>query len=104
FSAPQILKKIFGGSVGGPIKKDRAFFFFNYEGFREATATSVVREVPLPTLGQGLFRSRRGGGDSDPGCPAGPPRGVNCLTPAEIQSAYQNFNHDDGPGINPQAL
>lgn len=101
---PQLLRNISGGSVGGPIKKDRAFFFFNYEGFREATATSVVREVPLPTLGQGLVRFRTTSGDSDAGCPAGTPGGVNCLTPAEIQAAYQDFNHDNGPGINSQAL
>src|SRR5690242_9144717 len=101
---PQLLRNIFGGSLGGPIKKDRAFFFFTYEGFREATATSVVREVPLPTLGQGIVRYRTESGDSDPGCPAGTPSGVNCLTPAEIQDAYTSFNGPPGPGINPQAL
>ncbi len=101
---PQLLRNIFGGSVGGPIKKDRAFFFFTYEGFREATATSVVREVPLPTLGQGIVRFRTESGESDPGCPAGTPAGVNCLTPAEIQTAYQDFNGDSGPGINPATL
>jgi hypothetical protein len=56
---PQLLRNIFGGSIGGPIKKNRAFFFFNYEGFREATGTSVVREVPLPSLGQGIVRAIR---------------------------------------------
>src|SRR4026209_1365168 len=101
---PQLLRNIFGGSVGGPIKKDRAFFFFKYEGFREATATSVVREVPLATLGQGIVRFRTESGESDPGCPAGTPAGVNCLTPAEIQAAYQGFNNDPGPGINPATL
>src|SRR5689334_10300896 len=101
---PQLLRNIFGGSVGGPIKKNRAFFFFTYEGFREATATSVVREVRLPTLGQGIVRFRTDSGASDPGCPAGTPSGVNCLTPDEIQAAYQAFNGDSGPGINPQAL
>jgi hypothetical protein len=101
---PQLLRNIFGGSIGGPIKKDRAFFFFTYEGFREATATSVVREVPLPTLGQGIVRFRTESGESDPGCPAGTPSGVNCLTPDEIQAAYQAFNGDSGPGINPQTL
>src|SRR5262245_29736159 len=100
---PQLLRNIFGGSVGGPIKKDRAFFFFTYEGFREATATSVVREVPLPTLGQGLVRFRTESGDSDPGCPAGTPAGVNCLTPAEIEDAYIAAN-GNSPGINPAAL
>jgi len=101
---PQLLRNIFGGSIGGPVKKDKAFFFFTYEGFREATATSVVREVPLPTLGQGIVRYRTESGFSDPGCPAGTPSGVDCLTPAEIQAAYQGFNGDAGPGINPQGL
>ena len=100
---PQLLRNIFGGSVGGPIKKDRAFFFFTYEGFREATATSVVREVPLPTLGQGIVRFRTESGASDPGCPAGTPAGVNCLTPAEIEAAY-NAANESSPGINPAAL
>lgn len=100
---PQLLRNIFGGSVGGPIKKDRAFFFFTYEGFREATGTSVVREVPLPTLGQGIVRYRTESGTSDPGCPAGTPSGVNCLTPAEINAAYTAAN-GASPGINPAGL
>lgn len=99
---PQLLRNIFGGSVGGPIKKNRAFFFFTYEGFREATATSVVREVPLPTLGQGIVRYRTNSGTSDPGCPAGTPAGVNCLTPAEIIATYASVGAN--PGINPDAL
>src|SRR5918993_885445 len=89
---PQLLRNIFGGSLGGPIKRDRAFFFFTYEGFREATATSVVREVPLPTLGQGIVRYRTESGESDPGCPPGTPAGVNCLTPDEIEATYAAAN------------
>jgi hypothetical protein len=100
---PQLLRNIFGGSVGGPVKRDRAFFFFTYEGFREATATSVVREVPLPTLGQGIVRFRTDSGASDPGCPAGTPAGVNCLTTGEINAAYTALN-GSSPGINPAAL
>lgn len=99
---PQLLRNIFGGSIGGPIKKNRAFFFFTYEGFREATATSVVREVPLPTLGQGIVRYRTDSKTSDPGCPAGTPAGVNCLTPAEIIATYASVGAN--PGINQDAL
>ena len=55
---PQLLRNIFGGSLGGPVKRDRIFFFGTYEGFREASTTPVLREVPLPTLGQGIVRYR----------------------------------------------
>jgi hypothetical protein len=100
---PQLLRNIFGGSVGGPIKRDKAFFFFTYEGFREATGTSVVREVPLPSLGQGIVKYRTDSGASDPGCPAGTPAGVACLTPAEINAGYLATNGVT-PGINNTGL
>src|SRR6185369_3282221 len=29
----------FGGTIGGPIVKDKAFFFFSYSGLRQATST-----------------------------------------------------------------
>ncbi len=36
----------FGGSLGGPLKKDRLFLFGNYEGFRQALTQSNVSIVP----------------------------------------------------------
>ncbi len=36
----------FGGSVGGPIVKDRAFFFFSYEGYRLRAGVNSVEAVP----------------------------------------------------------
>jgi hypothetical protein len=32
---PELRWNQFGGSIGGPIKKDKAFFFFDYQGSRE---------------------------------------------------------------------
>jgi len=41
-------RNIFGASVGGPIVKDKLFFFFNYEGNRFDTSTVSIATVPAP--------------------------------------------------------
>ena len=40
----------FGGNFGGPIKKNKLFFFFNYESLRYALPTSGVVHIPSPQL------------------------------------------------------
>lgn len=39
----------FGGTLGGPIKKNKLFYFAGYEGFRES-ASSIVGNITPPTL------------------------------------------------------
>lgn len=53
---------MFGGSVGGPIRKDRAFYSFNYEGRRDASEGSAVRTVPSDSMREGHVRYRSAGG------------------------------------------
>src|SRR5450631_2125807 len=43
---PTLRYNLFGGSLGGPIKKDRTQFFFNYEGRRQTIATPQSLTVP----------------------------------------------------------
>ncbi|MFN7927566.1 MAG: carboxypeptidase-like regulatory domain-containing protein [Blastocatellia bacterium] len=102
---PKLLRNNFGGAIGGPIWKDKIFFFFNYEGFRESKGAPVVAEVPLPSLGQGIVRYKTANGKSNEfnSCPAGTPSGVNCLSRAQISAAYVAANGID-PGTNSAAL
>lgn len=50
-----LIRNQFGGSIGGAIKKDRVFFFFNYENRRDASAASQSRTVPSEALKQGII-------------------------------------------------
>jgi hypothetical protein len=52
----QLNRNIFGVSAGGPLRKDRLFFFANYEGTREREQQRVERVIPTPSLCQGIFR------------------------------------------------
>lgn len=45
----------FGGAIGGPIKKNRTFFFFNYEGSRTSTPSTVISTVPTAAQRTGDF-------------------------------------------------
>src|SRR5216684_1075946 len=67
-TAPSLLRNTFGGSFGGPIKKDRLFYFLAYEGQRTRENQQVTREVPSTLLRQGIIEYQC----SDPTlCPGG---------------------------------
>jgi len=54
--APKLIRNIFGGSLGGPIKKDRLYLFMNYEGTRRAEAQSQTVAVPSLAMRDGVMQ------------------------------------------------
>ncbi len=53
--APPFKRNQFGASLGGPIKKDKAFLFGNYEGFRQRWVNSAATAVPDAFARQGML-------------------------------------------------
>ena len=110
---PSLARDVFGGSIGGPIFKDKLFFFYNYEGQRQTLGQSVTRTVPLANLGQGVINFAGTG----PSCVAGqcsvglaelnntiyPDAGINPAAVAALADAANRYQANDtsqGDGIN----
>jgi hypothetical protein len=99
--APKLIRNIFGGSLGGPIKRDRAFFFVNFDGRRDAQEESVVRTVPTATLRQGMMRYPY---CPDPDVNYDPTTGV-CGVPEQTQIlGPQDITNMDPLGLGPNQV
>src|ERR1017187_1632066 len=107
----QLIRNTFGASVGGPIVKNRLFFFGTYEGQRTSENQQVTRNVPGPSLRAGTINYPCDA--TDPNCvtpPAGVTvvNGVATLTTSQIQTMDPNCTGLGtcplGPGPNPAVL
>src|SRR6267378_448902 len=53
---PALRDNRFGGRIGGPIWKDKTFFFVHYEGRRFVSSTDITRRVPSDLMKAGVLQ------------------------------------------------
>jgi len=84
---PKLNRNVFGFTAGGPILHNRLFFFFNYEGRRDASQTSEARYAPSASFRQGTMQYQNTAG------------GVTTVTPTQFAALFPGTG-----GENPVAL
>jgi hypothetical protein len=89
---PPLIRHTYGGAVGGPVIKDKVFFFYSFEGrIDRSSAPSDPRVVPLPNLGQGNLNA------TVKNC-------ATCPTYSTVLTAAQLNGIFPAVGLNPAAL
>ncbi len=91
----KLIRNTFGAATGGPIRRDRLFFFGNYEGQRTAENVQQTLVVPTASFRAGNISYLSGGNPVT-------------LTPAQFASMDPNCSSAGtcplGPGANPAVL
>jgi Carboxypeptidase regulatory-like domain/TonB-dependent Receptor Plug Domain/TonB dependent receptor len=91
---PTLVQNQFGGTFGGPVLKDRLFFFVDYEGLRAVSHSLTTATLPTPAEQGGIFTVD----------------GTASGTPIPIRNPYTGVVYTNGqvplsdPNINPLAV
>jgi hypothetical protein len=100
---PQLVQQIFGGSVGGAIKKNKLFYFGNLQRLMLRDSAIVNRTVYTDTAKQGIFRYVRGGRNLPAGTTGASVDGSGNVVPGTNIGTYNILTMDpDRLGADPR--
>jgi len=96
---PVLIRNQFGGDLGGPILRNKLFFFFNYDGLRQTAPSQQLRSVPVDAVRNGGINYIYSGNDSsgqactgaarlntDPSCIVTLPATSSAAQPVSVKS------------------
>jgi hypothetical protein len=99
---PKLSQNQFGGSIGGPIRSDRTFFFVDYEGLRSTQGVANLITVPTARMRGGDF-SELSAGIFDPTALPRTPFAGNVIPANRLDSIalrlIQLYPLPNGPGL-----
>ncbi|MGD0790887.1 MAG: carboxypeptidase-like regulatory domain-containing protein [Terriglobales bacterium] len=102
---PHLVRNTFGASIGGPIIKNRLFFFATYEGQRTHETAIVTRFVPTQSFRNGLLTYQCDNSGLNATCPSS---GLFTLNDTDLQNLDPFCsglgNCPQKPGVDPAAL
>ncbi len=98
-SPPKLIRNIFGAAVGGPIIKNRLFFFANYEGGRQREEHSALRVVPTDAFRDGVMMYQCND-PAEPRCGGGTVQGVSGQS-YPVQAGYFGLSPNDLSSMDP---
>jgi hypothetical protein len=84
---PPLIRNQFGGDVGGPILRDKVFFFFAYNGLRERSSQQINDIVPLDAFRSGQLNYIN---NSDPVCATDPLSKPSCISTTPVLASSPN--------------
>jgi hypothetical protein len=85
---PEFKRNQFGGSIGGPIRRDRLFFFFGYESLRENLGRTISSVVPNLAARSGVLPN-----------PNVPGQTINVAVSPVVRPYLNEFPLPNGPNL-----
>jgi hypothetical protein len=92
---PHLNQNQIGGKVGGPVLKNKLFFYFNYEAYRQKQQSTYNYAVLTPNARNGIFTLSNGTQVNVLNLMNVAPNSVMTGIMAKVPTAYNNYNVGD---------